>query len=588
MNMQKKGILPIFSILLLSVSVVLPLNGTATTPELKFDHNHTYGEVVVYLQSVIESFPTLAKLHNIGKSYLGKDLLVLEITNQDKGKGLEKPGYWFDGNLHASEVMGTEVCLKTIHTLLTQYGKDPGITSLIDTRTVYIMPKLNPDGSDHYLTKPDGMRSSVRPHDSDRDGLLDEDPPEDLDGDSNITQMKVKDETGPWKTSPDDPRLMVRRKEEEKGEWRVYSEGIDNDKDGQYNEDGVGGLDINRNWPSRWQQEYLQRGAGPYPLSEPETRAVAEFLLSHRNITGVVNHHMAGNFLYRPPTNRNFNPITGEEEEIASEDEAIFQLFGNKYSEIINKQPVRKVLGRGEPPRRGAIWGVRIGWAYDHYGVFSFVPEMGSLAPFCDYDKDKRATETEMLRWNDEELGGQIFVDWKSYDHPQLGKVEIGGFVRKIYNPEFKSYTNLMCYPGPAFEDFLEKHTKWNLYIVSQSPYVRITDVKVEPGEAGYSKITASIHNQGLLPTNVTQQAIKNQTAKTVKVFISLNGAEMIMGKKTTDLGHLPGHTSLDPSPVQSVEWMVKATRTGNPSAVIKVVSEKGGTHAKKISLKAE
>lgn len=586
MNMQKKGILPIFSILLLTVSVVLPLKGAATTSELKFDHNHTYGEVVVYLQGVIESFPKLAKLHNIGKSYLGKDLLVLEITNQDTGKGLEKPGYWFDGNLHASEVMGTEVCLKTIHTLLTQYGKDPGITNLIDTRTVYIMPKLNPDGSDHYLTKPDGMRSSVRPHDSDRDGLLDEDPPEDLNGDSNITQMRVKDETGPWKTSPDDPRLMVRRKEEEKGEWRVYSEGIDNDKDGQYNEDGVGGLDINRNWPSRWQQEYLQRGAGPYPLSEPETRAVAEFLLSHRNITGVVNHHMAGNFLYRPPTNRNFNPITGEEEEIASEDEAIFGVFGNKYSEIINKQPVRKVLGRGEPLRQGAIWGVMIGWAYDHYGVFSFVPEMGSLAPFCDYDKNKRATETEMLRWNDEELGGKIFVDWKSYDHPQLGNVEIGGFVRKIYDPKYKSYTNLMCYPSPAFEDFLEKHTRWNLYLVSQSPYVRITEVKGQHEEAGYVKISANVQNQGFLPTNVTQQAIKNQTAKSVKIFISLSGAEMVMGKETVDLGHLPGHTSLDPSPVQTVEWMVKVTGKDDPHAAIKVVSEKGGIHTRKFSLK--
>jgi len=267
MNIQRKWILSGFFILFLTFSPASLLKGKANGPELKFDHNHTYGEVVAYLHNMVKAFPKLARVHNIGKSYLGKDLLVLEITNQDTGKGLEKPGYWIDGNLHAGEVMGTEVCLKTIHTLITQHGQDPFITNLVDTRTVYIMPKLNPDGSDHYLTKPDGMRSSVRPHDSDHDGLLDEDPPEDLIGDNNITQMRVRDETGPWKTSPDDPRLMVRRKEEEKGEWRVYSEGIDNDKDGRYNEDGVGGLDINRNWPARWQQEYLQRGAGRYPLS---------------------------------------------------------------------------------------------------------------------------------------------------------------------------------------------------------------------------------------------------------------------------------------------------------------------------------
>jgi hypothetical protein len=183
-----------------------------------------------------------------------------------------------------------------------------------------------------------------------------------------------------------------------------------------------------------------------------------------------------------------------------AQDDANFQVFGNKYREIINNQPVRKVLGRGAPPRQGAIWGVMIGWAYDHLGIFSWVPEMGSLNPFCDYDKNGRTTELERLRWNDEELGGRIFVDWKPYDHPQLGKVEIGGFVRKIYDPKFKAYINLMCYPGPEFEDFLVKHTQWNIYLVSMSPFVRIKDIEVTPLEAGYFKVVAKIQNQGFLP----------------------------------------------------------------------------------------
>lgn len=571
-----------FLFMTLSFSFV---SGEPSAPKIRFDHNHTFKEVVAYLQGVIKAYPSITKLHTIGKSYLGKDLLVLEITNQRNKKSKEKPGYWIDGNLHASEVMGAEVCLKTIDTLVTQYGKDPFVTNLVDTRTIYIMPKLNPDGSDHYLYKPDSMRSSVRPHDSDNDGFLDEDPSEDLNGDGHITQMRIKDDLGPMKTSSEDPRLMIRRKEEEKGEWRVYSEGIDNDKDGRFNEDGVGGLDINRNWPSRWQQEWIQRGAGPYPLSEPETRAVAEFLFSHGNVTGVINHHMSGNFVYRPPTNRNFNPISGVEEEMDSMDNSIFQTFGRKYSEIINKQPVRKVLGRSAPPRRGAIWGVMIGWAYDHLGVYSWVPEMGSFVSFCDYDKDGRATELERLKWNDTEMDGKIFVDWKPYDHPQLGKVEIGGFVRKIYNPKYKSYTNLMCNPGPAFEDFLGKHTKWNLYLVSMSPLVKINSIKAEKGDASYYKITAKVQNQSFLPTNVTNQAIKNRTAKTVKVSIALTGSELIMGKESTDLGHLSGHTARSSSPVQTVEWMVK--KTGKKASItIQVISEKGGTDTKKIALK--
>ncbi|MCP4723470.1 MAG: hypothetical protein GY863_00465, partial [bacterium] len=265
-----KGIALVSLVAVFAVSV---LPAKVYAQDLRFDHNHTFNEVVDYLNSVTRAYPDITRLHVIGKSYLGKDLVVIEITNHETGDALAKPGYWFDGNLHASEVMGAEVCLKTIDNLVKQYGNDPYITELIDTRTLYIMPKLNPDGSDHYLFNPDGMRSSVRPYDSDRDGKKDEDPQEDLDGDGNILQMRIRDVTGTMKTSADDPRLMERCAEDEKGEWRVYSEGIDNDNDGRFNEDGVGGLDINRNWPAQWKQEYVQRGAGIYPLSEPETRA---------------------------------------------------------------------------------------------------------------------------------------------------------------------------------------------------------------------------------------------------------------------------------------------------------------------------
>ncbi|MCX7973422.1 MAG: M14 family zinc carboxypeptidase, partial [Candidatus Aminicenantes bacterium] len=108
--------------------------------ELNFNRNHLYEEVASYLKWVAKTYPHLTKLHLIGKSYLGKDLLVLEITNQKNGRAIEKPGFWIDGNLHSSEVMGAEVCLKMIETMITQYGKDPFITHIVDTRTTYIMP----------------------------------------------------------------------------------------------------------------------------------------------------------------------------------------------------------------------------------------------------------------------------------------------------------------------------------------------------------------------------------------------------------------------------------------------------------------
>jgi hypothetical protein len=398
--------------------------------------------------------------------------------------------------------------------------------------------------------------------------------------------MRVKDPFGRYRTSTEDPRLVVSRREDEPGEWTVHSEGIDNDGDGQFNEDGVGGLDINRNWPAQWQQDFIQNGGGPYPLSEPETRAVAEFLLSHRNVTGIINHHMAGNFLYRPPLERQFNPVTGQEEGLDPEDDAIYTLFGKKYSEIINNQKVQAVYGRGEPPTMGAIWGVFIGWGQDHYGVFSFVPEMGAFP--ADYNKDGTVTDVERLRWNDTDMGGRIFMPWKPFNHPQLGQVEIGGFIGKLYNPTSKTYTNLMCTPENEFGDYLAKHTKWNLYLVSMAPEVRITDVTVTPGEAGYFKVAASIQNQGYLPTNVTRQAIKTETARTVRATIAVTGGSVVVGGEHVDLGHLPGNTPQSASPVKKVEWMVKASGPTPPSVIIKAVSEKGGTDTKTVTTGAK
>jgi len=555
---------------------------TVPTSQLKYDHNYNFAEVRDFLKSVSEEAPQLSSLHTIGKSFLGKDLLVLEITNKATGGALTKPGFWMDGNLHASEVFGCAVCLNTIETLLSRYGRDEEITRLVDTRTIYIMPKLNPDGSDYYLSHPDRLRSSIRPHDSDRDGTFDEDPPDDLNHDGYITQIRLKDPMGTMRSDPEEPRLMIRRKEDEAGEWRVLTEGIDNDLDGLFNEDGIGGLDINRNWPAQWQQEYVQGGAGPYPLSEPETRAVVEFLFSHPNVTGIINHHMSGNFLYRPPNNRHFNPASGVEEPMAVEDMAIYTLFGEKYSEIINDQKVQAVYGRGGPPRYGAIWGVMIGWAYDHYGVFSFVPEIGQYP--CDYDKDGKVTEKERLRWNDTEMGGKIFLDWQPYDHPQLGNVEIGGFISKLYNPKTESYTNLMCHPGPIYQDFLKKHTLWNLFLASMSPLVRITSAESTAVGDGCFRIRIDVQNQGYLPSHVTQQAVRNQTAKTVKTRLRLTNAELVMGKPDEDLGHLPANTPRTVSPVKTVEWLVRATGD-MPQITVVVFSEKGGTDTRTLRL---
>jgi len=578
-------------VLVLGFLLVPPTVLLSEAPEIEFDHIHTFAEVADYLDKVVAEYPNITKLHTIGKSFLGKDLLVLEITNKATGEGLEKPGYFIDGNLHAGEVVGGEICLNTIRTLVEGYSTDPLITELLDTRVFYIMPKLNPDGSDHYITKPDGMRSVVRPFDDDGDGLLDEDPPEDLDGDGNSTLMRVRDPEGPLRTSPEDPRLMIPVHQGDdpeawQGEWKVYPEGIDNDNDGRFNEDGVGGIDINRNFPEQWQPSPISYNPGPYPLSEAESRAVADFLLTLPNLTGLINYHMAGHVAVYPPSNLRTDPITGDVIHQPYEDEQIYRRLGRKAVELIDNALVQvfKIHGASPATWHGSIWGIYVDWAYYRLGIFAWIHEVGTY-PGVTEKFPSFGTEIERLRWSDENLDGKLFVDWRPFDHPELGKVEIGGFLNKIYEPKYRSYINVMCLPGPDYERLLANHTKWHLYLISQSPLVRITDIGVTPLEDDYFRVEAEIKNLGFLPTHVTQQALIGETAKTVKASISVDGGTVVGGDASIDLGHLPANSGRSDSSSRKVEWVV-AVKSKASTATVEVVSQKGGTDRKKVDLK--
>ena len=177
--------------------------------------------------------------------------------------------------------------------LMIPMPEDPGTAhseSVREVLAVSLDPTLDRDG--------DGFADA----DNDQDGRLDEDPPEDLDGDGVIYQMRYRvrpgeEEEGNATLDPRDPtgRLMrTSRGGDVEGEWVVVSEGYDSDGDGRFNEDGIGGLDLHRNYPENWRpapgldatgRGYTQRGAGEYPLSEIETRSGSKRSI-RSNITG--------------------------------------------------------------------------------------------------------------------------------------------------------------------------------------------------------------------------------------------------------------------------------------------------------------
>jgi hypothetical protein len=233
---------------------------------LRFDRYYTYEQVGEALRVLHTAYPQLTTIDVVGKSEEGREIWAMTVNNPKTGAALDKPGVYVDGNIHGNEIQAGEVCLAVLNRLLTGYGQNEQITKLVDRNAYYVIPVVNVDGRYHFFHDPNDPSSgrSIRiPKDDDRDGLFDEDGPDDLDGDGNICMMRRKDPFGMYKTDPEDPRLMIRVKPGEKGEWTLLGEeGIDNDGDGKVNEDGEGYVDGNRNWGSNWAPPYVQSGSG--------------------------------------------------------------------------------------------------------------------------------------------------------------------------------------------------------------------------------------------------------------------------------------------------------------------------------------
>ena len=272
----------------------------AAPGELTFDQYHQPNDVVSLLKSWNAKYPQLTKLVTIGKSSGKSDMFVLRIAAQGKGSlnPESRPAVFVSANVEGYHLVGTEAALMLTEKLLTKYGSDKKITSFLEKRTVYVAPLLNPDVAQAHFSKTRyERRRNTHPMDDDLDELIDEDGPDDLNKDGLITQIRVKDPEGMMISDPSDSKLMRRAdpKKGEKGIYKIYTEGLDNDGDGLYNEDPPGGVEINRNFPHDF--EYFVKPAGLWPASQKETIAILQFLESHKNIAMVLNFSTENTFL---------------------------------------------------------------------------------------------------------------------------------------------------------------------------------------------------------------------------------------------------------------------------------------------------
>ncbi len=290
-----------FLFVFLSFALIQP----TIAQEVSFDTYHSPNDVNSLLKSWSAKYPQLAKIINIGKSEGNTDLLVLRIAAQGQVDPDSRTAVFVSANLEGTHLVGTEAALMIAQKLLTQYEADEKITELLKDRTVYVAPLLNPDAAKSYFSDVRFERqANDKPTDDDTDGLVDEDGPDDLNKDGQITQMRVKDPEGTWLTHPNQTRLM-KTADPNKGEtgvYKIYTEGLDNDGDGEYNEDPIGGIAINRNFPHDF--EYGIKSAGLWPVNAQESIALLDFLVKRDNIALVLNFSSENTILNLQQTGR--------------------------------------------------------------------------------------------------------------------------------------------------------------------------------------------------------------------------------------------------------------------------------------------
>jgi murein tripeptide amidase MpaA len=537
-------------------------------PDIQFDRYYRYDDLTRILQGYAEEFPGLVQLQSIGKSYEGRDIWLVAVTNLATGADTHKPALWVDGNIHATELSASTACLYLINQLVTQHGQDPDITRCLDTRTFYVCPRVNPDGAEWALAdKPKLIRSTTRPYPYDEEplgGLV----MEDIDGDGRMLNMRIPDPNGPWKVCPEEPRLLVRRDPTETGGqyYRLLPEGPVEDYDGalihiQPNKER---LDLNRNFPVNWRQEHEQQGAGPFPTSETEAHALTQFVSEHPNITGGVAFHTHSGVLLRPYDDRS-------DEAFPAEDLWTYEKIGKKGTDVTGYPAISVYHDFRYHPKQITTGGYDT-WLYDQMGVFAWTVEIWSPQKQAGIEEYKfiewyrehpLEDDLKMLKWSDEVLGGKGYVDWYPFEHPQLGQVELGG------------WDGLYAFRNPPPE-FLEKEvapfTGWLVWHALISPRLELHKVSVKPlGDDAYH-VRLVVHNTGWLPTYVTKKAVENKLVRGVVCEIELpEGATLETGKLREELRQLEGRaykpTFADADDVTEdrakVEWVVRSAEGG-------------------------
>lgn len=497
----------------------------------------------------------LVSIKSLAKTNEGRDIWAITIGSGDVKN---RPAIAIVGGVKGSHLLGSELAVAFAEKLMSSKNSEE-TKALLESTTFYILPRVNPDASEQYFSSlkynRDGNATST---DDDRDGSFDEDGFNDLNNDGLITWMRVEDPTGKWMTHPDDARIMVEAdiSKGEKGMYHVFTEGIDDDKDGKFNEDGVGGVDINKNFT--YDYKYFTPGAGENMADQNETRAIIDFLFDEASNVQAVFSFGPENNLSTPVTfNRaaiNKRLISGWYEK----DVAVNKLLSDAYNETISQKNSPKVTPEGGDFHQ---------WAYFHYGRMSLSTPGWWTPTVKDEDgKDKKFSneEVKFLAWS-EANNLDNFVNWTEVSHPDFPnkKVEVGGI---------KPYVVLNP-PYAMVDSIAIEHTNFIMKLAEMLPKVEILDVQTEKLGNNLTRVTAKVHNSGTLAT-ASELGERTRWVSKVNVNVEMtNGLNLVSGQKVQLIDRIDGDESTTHT------WLVRGTGTltinaGAPSTGLSTVKQ--------------
>ena len=603
---------------------------------------HNYTSLTDALQKLANGNPKITKLTSIGKTLKDRDIWMLQVSGVNGLSALEKQALLICGNLEGDHIIGSEVALGIAEHLVGQYGKDEKVTKTLDKRTFYIIPRLNPDGAELFFDKiRNEHEGNLNPRDEDYDWLIDEDGPEDLNGDGMITLMRVKDKEGDWHIDDKDPRLMKKKEDGTPVDrlYKIYPEGIDNDGDELYNEDGLGGFNINRNFPHNF--GYNPKGLGVYPVSETETQAVIDFMTRyipelktqpHKNICGIVLFSkfdnlaagsgiecgtptfpeppraeqptaMAGMFFFMgrrrgAPAEEQPRPTDPQPKRTDTKDVHIFESVSEKYKEItgiknaLSEKPAGSMLEWGYfqfgvPTFSANLWSLReeeqrtppVKMKREEQSGTAQTPPMDRQAMMRQFMERSRPSPQTQSSGNDEK-----WLKWIDEKNNGEGFVKWTKFNHKqlgeVEIGGFEPYLRI----NPSVDQIPElskSHAEFALYLASQFAEITMDKPEVKKMSSDLFELKVKIHNNGQFPyATAMGQRTRNINSIMLKLkFEDDQKMNLFGGSKRYDT------PSLEAGSEKEFKWIILSP-PGKKIEVTLWASNGGGTSKKTVILK--